>query len=62
MPLRVWKFLENQKNREVLTWLGGGASAGVVAAWGIFVYVFPHDDGKTSGQIVKVVSDENVAE
>jgi tetratricopeptide (TPR) repeat protein len=46
MLARLWKFVCNVKNREILSWLGGGAVVIVAGTWALFTYFFPHDDKK----------------
>jgi hypothetical protein len=44
MPSRnakVWGFLNDDKNRAVLGWMGGGVAAVVGALWAAFVYFAP---------------------
>jgi hypothetical protein len=44
MLLRLGQFIRNGKNREICSWLGGGAVVIVAAAWTLFTYL--HDDKK----------------
>jgi hypothetical protein len=37
----LWKFVRNKKNREILSWLGGGAVVLVAGIWAAIVYFFP---------------------
>jgi hypothetical protein len=46
MRLPLWKFIQNRKYREIASWLGGGAVVIVGGIWGLFTYLFPHDDKK----------------
>jgi hypothetical protein len=41
MLLRLWHFVQNSKNREILSWLGGGAVVVVAGIWAAIVYLFP---------------------
>jgi hypothetical protein len=41
MLLRLWKFIRNGKNREILSWLGGGAVVIIAGAWAAVVYFLP---------------------
>ena len=41
MLLRLWKFVRNSKNREILAWAGGGVVVIVAGFWAAFVYFFP---------------------
>jgi hypothetical protein len=43
--LRLWKFVWNGKNREILSWLGGGAVIIVAGTWTLVTYL----DGDKSG-------------
>jgi hypothetical protein len=38
---RFWKFLQNGKNREILSWLGGGAVAVIAGIWAAILFLFP---------------------
>jgi len=38
---RLWSFVRNGKNREILTWLGGGAVVIIAGLWAAIVYFFP---------------------
>ena len=38
---RLWKFFRNSKNREILSWLGGGAVVVIAGIWAATVYFFP---------------------
>ena len=33
---RVWGFIRNSKNREIVSWLGGGAAIIVAGLWAVF--------------------------
>jgi hypothetical protein len=48
---KLWSFLQQKRNREVLAWIGGGLVAAVAGLWTVLVYTFPpkHEDGGTSG-------------
>jgi len=35
---RLWKFLRQEQNRQVLGWLGGGFVVVATGAWAAFVY------------------------
>jgi hypothetical protein len=37
----LWKFIGNSKNRQILSWLGGGAIAIATAVWATIVYFHP---------------------
>jgi len=36
-----WKFVQNSKNREILSWLGGGLVVVIAGFWAAIVYFFP---------------------
>jgi hypothetical protein len=36
------KYVRNGKNRELLSWFGGGMVVVVTAIWAVLTYVFPH--------------------
>jgi hypothetical protein len=38
---RLWKFFTNSKNREILSWLGGGVVVIATGIWVAIVYFFP---------------------
>jgi hypothetical protein len=48
---KLWSFLQQKRNREVLAWIGGGLVAAVAGLWTVLVYTFPpkHEDGGSSG-------------
>jgi tetratricopeptide (TPR) repeat protein len=56
MLLRLWKFIRNGKNREILSWLGGGAVVIVTGMWALFAYLVPHDDKKPGASTATVVN------
>ena len=37
----LWNFIQSRSNRELLTWLGGGAVVIIGGLWALFVYFFP---------------------
>jgi ammonia channel protein AmtB len=41
MLLWLWKVVRNSKNRQILTWAGGGVVVIVAGLWAAFVYLFP---------------------
>ena len=38
---RFWTFLQQEQNRQVLGWLGGGLVVAATGAWAAFVYFVP---------------------
>ena len=38
---RFWQFLQQEQNRQVLGWLGGGLVVLATGAWAAFVYFVP---------------------
>jgi hypothetical protein len=45
-PMRsLWSFLSIPKNQRTLTLLGGAFAAALTAAWAVFAYVWPHEEG-----------------
>jgi len=46
MSLRPWIFLKDKTNREIMSWLGGGAAVIAAGVWAVFVFF--HHDGKKS--------------
>jgi hypothetical protein len=45
---RLWAFLTEDRNRQILSWLGGGLVVVAAGLWAAFVYVFPPSSGKSS--------------
>ena len=44
----LWSFIARPKNRQVLSWVGGGFVAVAVGAWAVVTYIWPaHEPGKT---------------
>ena len=44
----VWSFVAKSKNRQVLSWIGGGLVALAAGAWAMVNYVWPaHEAAKT---------------
>jgi len=38
---RFWAFLQQEQNRQVLGWIGGGLVVAATGAWAAFVYFVP---------------------
>jgi hypothetical protein len=38
---RFWTFLQQEQNRQVIGWIGGGLVVAATGAWAAFVYFFP---------------------
>ena len=38
---RVWEFIRQKRNREILGWLGGGIAVLASGIWAMTVYFFP---------------------
>ena len=38
---RFWTFLQQEQNRQVLGWLGGGLVVAATGAWAAFIYFVP---------------------
>ena len=38
---QVWSFVRQKKNREILTWIGGGLTVAVAGIWTAVVYFSP---------------------
>jgi hypothetical protein len=49
MPLP--KLIRDKTNREIISWLAGGAVVIITGLWAAFVYIFPpkHEEGERSG-------------
>ena len=43
--LRLWKFISNTANQQIISWLGGGIVVIAAGAWAVFVF-FHHDEGR----------------
>jgi hypothetical protein len=43
MLLGLWRFIKDRKNRELVSWLGGGAVVIVAGIWTVFVFFLNHD-------------------
>jgi len=37
----LWAILRKKSNREIISWLGGGAVIVIGGLWALFVYIFP---------------------
>jgi tetratricopeptide (TPR) repeat protein len=51
---RLWKFVRDAKNREFLSWLGGGAVVVVTGTFTLFTYL--HDDKKPTASSTTVIA------
>jgi hypothetical protein len=40
----VWSIIAKDKNRQIISWMGGALAAVVVAAWTVVTYVWPTHD------------------
>jgi hypothetical protein len=38
---RLWEFLLQKRNREILAWLGGGAVVVAPGIWAVMLYILP---------------------
>ena len=38
---RIWEFLRQEQNRQILGWIGGGLVVAATGAWAAFVYFAP---------------------
>jgi tetratricopeptide (TPR) repeat protein len=54
MLRRLWKYVRNTKNRELLSWLGGGAVVMVTGTFTLFTYL--HDDKKPTASSTTVIA------
>jgi tetratricopeptide (TPR) repeat protein len=41
---RLWTFISDKTNQQIISWLGGGIVVVVAAAWTVFIYVREHAD------------------
>jgi hypothetical protein len=53
---KLWPFLQQEKNRQVLGWLSGGFAALAIGAWAILIYLFPPDKGGDTQPTVTIES------
>ena len=42
---KLWSFLGQKRNREVLSWVGGGAVVVAAGFWAIMTYLYPPSSG-----------------
>lgn len=42
---KLWTFLSQDRNRQVLGWIGGGLAVVVGGLWAAFVYLYPPQKG-----------------
>jgi hypothetical protein len=52
---QLWKFIRNDKNRNILAWLGGGAIAIITGAWALFTYNHSENRPTTASTTTVVV-------
>jgi len=52
----LWNFIRNGKNRDIVSWLGGGSVVIVPVIWAAFSYFFPHVDKKPGGSTPTVIT------
>src|SRR5438552_5715696 len=55
MLRQLRKFIGIKKNRDLVSWLGGGAVVIVAGTWTLFTYLVAHDDKKSGAPTVTVV-------
>src|SRR5689334_17618058 len=51
---RLWAFVRDKKNREIVSWFGGGATVVAAATWTMFIYF--HDDKKPGASTITVTN------
>jgi hypothetical protein len=56
MLLRLWRFILNGKNREILCWLCGGAVVIIAGTWTLFAHLVPHNDKKAGASTATVAN------
>jgi hypothetical protein len=37
----LWAIVQKKSNREIISWVGGGAVIVIAGLWVLFIYVFP---------------------
>ena len=52
----LWNFVRNGKNRDIVSWLGGGSVVIVAGIWAAFTYFFPHVDKNAGGSTPIVIT------
>jgi tetratricopeptide (TPR) repeat protein len=52
----LWNFIRNGKNRDIVSWLGGGSVIIVAGIWAAFTYFFPHVDKNAGGSTPIVIT------
>lgn len=45
---KLWKFILNRNNRELISWVVGGLVATIVAVWNIYPILFPSTNGPSN--------------
>ena len=45
---KVWSFLEQKRNREILGWAGGGAMIVAAGLWAVITYLYPSSSGSSA--------------
>ena len=53
---RIWRFIRNSKNREVVSWLGGGATLIVAGGWAVFIHFASHHDRSAAPSMVTTIT------
>jgi hypothetical protein len=52
----LWNFIRNGKNRDIVSWLGGGSVVIVAGIWAAFTYFFPNVDKNAIGSPPTVIT------
>jgi tetratricopeptide (TPR) repeat protein len=52
----LWNFVGNGKNRDIVSWLGGGSVVMVAGIWAAFTHFFPHVDKNAGGSTPIVIT------
>jgi tetratricopeptide (TPR) repeat protein len=52
----AWGFIRNSKNREVVSWLGGGAAVIAAGLWGVFTYFASPGDKRPAASTTTTIT------
>ncbi|ACL60936.1 hypothetical protein [Methylobacterium nodulans] len=58
---RIASFIGEPKNREILSWIGGGLVALAAGTWAVVTYVWPAHDPSSGGKSVVCAQQGSVA-
>jgi hypothetical protein len=58
---KIWAFIGDPSNRDVLTWIGGGVVVLVGGLWAVLKFLVKKSDGNTARTAVTASGDRSVA-